>query len=196
MANPSSRISAPREDDAPTLQETTSFTELRPRLGDNVGVVDQHRLHWRDHPCCNTSAGEHADYENSRSRNDARWPNGQQFGPPQAIRTGSLCTDATIATPVPIASASKTKIAAVIFMVPPPKCMITMTGCGDRLLSNRSHGLVAQRLHRNAQQCGCASDGGEREQQKQRELHWIRPLIRTFVRDRRFPTFWGLLGAG
>jgi hypothetical protein len=176
------------------LQEPASFTELRPRLGDNVGVVDEHRLHWRDHPCRNTSAGEHADYENRRTRNDARRPNGQQFGPPQASRTGSLCTDATIATPVPIASASKTKMAAVIFMVPPPKSM--MTGCGDRLLFKRSHGLVAQRLHRKAQQCGCASDGGEREQQKQRELHRIRPYQnRTFVRDRRFPTFWGLLGA-
>jgi hypothetical protein len=51
-------------------------------------------------------------YENSRARNDARRPNGQHFGLPRASRTGSLCTDATIATPVPIASASKTKIAA------------------------------------------------------------------------------------
>jgi hypothetical protein len=79
------------------------------------------RLQRRHHPCRYTGAGEHADYENSRARNDARRPNGQQFGPPQASRTGSLCTDPTIATPVPIASASKTKIAAMIFMVSPLK---------------------------------------------------------------------------
>jgi hypothetical protein len=82
---------------------------------------DKKPLQRRYHSCRDTSAREHADYENSRARNDARWPNGQQFGPPQASRTGSLCTDATIATPVPIASASKTKIAAVIFMAPSQK---------------------------------------------------------------------------
>jgi hypothetical protein len=46
-------------------------------------------------------------------------PAGQQFGPPQARKTGSFLTEATIAPPVPIASASKTKISAMIFMIPP-----------------------------------------------------------------------------
>jgi hypothetical protein len=45
-------------------------------------------------------------------------PAGQQFEPPQASKTGSFLIEATIATPVPIASASKTKISAVIFTIP------------------------------------------------------------------------------
>jgi hypothetical protein len=44
---------------------------------------------------------------------------GQQFGPPQASRTGCLCTEATIAVPVPTASVSNPKITTVIFIVPP-----------------------------------------------------------------------------
>ena len=49
----------------------------------------------------------------------ARTARSQQFGPPQASKTGSLCTEATIAAPVPTASASKTAISAVIFTIPP-----------------------------------------------------------------------------
>jgi hypothetical protein len=46
-------------------------------------------------------------------------PASQQFEPPQASKTGSFLIEATISTPVPIASASKTKINAVIFTIPP-----------------------------------------------------------------------------
>ena len=65
------------------------------------------------------SAGEYANDEDSRAHHDTGRPRGQQFGPPQASRTGALCTEAAIAVPVPIASISRAKIANVIFIASP-----------------------------------------------------------------------------
>ena len=64
-------------------------------------------------------ASDHAAHENGHTDGGADLPAGQQLGPPQARKTGSFLTEAIIATPAPIASASKTKISAVIFTIPP-----------------------------------------------------------------------------
>jgi hypothetical protein len=74
-------------------------------------------LYRRHHP----RRREHADADGCADR-----PDGQQFGPPQASKTGSLCTEATIVAPVPTASASNTTISAVIFTIP-PKNSVTST---------------------------------------------------------------------
>jgi hypothetical protein len=64
-------------------------------------------------------ASDHAAHENGHTDGGADLPAGQQLGPPQARKTGSFLTEATIAPPAPIARASKTKISAVIFTIPP-----------------------------------------------------------------------------
>jgi len=76
-------------------------------------------LHRRHDPRRKAGASDHAAHENGHTDGGADLPAGQQLGPPQARKTGSFLTEATIATPAPIASASKTKISAVIFTIPP-----------------------------------------------------------------------------
>jgi hypothetical protein len=75
-------------------------------------------LYRRHHPRREADACEHAEHEHGGPDDCADRPNCQQFGPPQASRTGSLRTEATIAAPVPIASASRTTMSVVIFTTP------------------------------------------------------------------------------
>jgi hypothetical protein len=76
-------------------------------------------LYRRHHPRRNAGTGQQAEREHADADGCADRPDGQQFGPPQASKTGSLCTEATIAAPMPTASASNTTISAVIFTIPP-----------------------------------------------------------------------------
>jgi hypothetical protein len=104
-------------------------------------------LYRRHHPRRNAGPGQQTECEHADADGCADGPDGQQFGPPQASRTGSLCTEATIAAPVPTASASNTTISAVIFTMPPKIVSRARTSSSD-----------------------------------------------AFMRNRRFPTFWGLSG--
>ena len=49
-----------------------------------------------------------------------RGPDRQQFGPPQANRTGSFFTDKIIAAPLALARPSNTMMSVVIFTILPP----------------------------------------------------------------------------
>jgi hypothetical protein len=92
------------------------------------------RLDGRHHPRCDPGTGEDADHENTRTHYDARGPEHQQFGPPQAIRTGSLCTEATIAAPLAVARPSNTMMSVVIFTIfPPPVNAVQKTPLPDFL---------------------------------------------------------------
>jgi hypothetical protein len=58
--------------------------------------------------------------KNSRTHHDARRPDDQQFGPPQADKTGSFFTETIIAPALAVASPNNTMRSVVIFMRFPP----------------------------------------------------------------------------
>jgi hypothetical protein len=72
------------------------------------------------HPSCDPGAGDDTDRENSCTHYDARRTNHQQFGPPQANRTGSFFTETIIAPPLAVARPSNTMMSVVIFTILPP----------------------------------------------------------------------------
>jgi hypothetical protein len=78
---------------------------------------DARRLDGRHHPSCDPSAAEDTDYESSCAHYDARGPDHQQFGPPQANRTGSFFTETIIAAPLAVARPSDTMMGVVIFTI-------------------------------------------------------------------------------
>jgi hypothetical protein len=75
------------------------------------------RSEGRHHPSRDPGAAEDTNHEYSCAQHDAHGPDHQQFGPPQANRTGSLCTEATIAAPLAVARPSNTMMSVVIFTI-------------------------------------------------------------------------------
>jgi hypothetical protein len=76
---------------------------------------DARRLDGRHHPSCDSGAAQDADHENSCAHYDGRGPDHQQFGPPQANKTGSFSTETIIAAPLAVARLSNTTRSMVIF---------------------------------------------------------------------------------
>ena len=66
------------------------------------------------------SAVMNAEREHGCADDDSRRSAGQQLEPAHAT-TGCVCTETTIAVPVPSASASRTTIRVVTFMTSPPQ---------------------------------------------------------------------------
>jgi hypothetical protein len=78
------------------------------------------RLHGRQNPHRDARTRKHANHEDSRTHHDTRRPDDQQFGPPQADKTGSFFTEIIIATALAVASPNNTMTSVVIFMRFPP----------------------------------------------------------------------------
>jgi hypothetical protein len=151
-------------------------------------LVGREHLNRRHHPGRNPSAAEDAKDEDRRSHHDPRGSDPQQFGPPQASSTGSLCTEATIAAPVPIASISNAKITTVIFIAPPGSKM----AAASLQLAPRRH-LPAPALERSATPRSRLKPPARTRCTTR--LSWDAPYYSQLVKDRRFETFWGLLNA-
>jgi hypothetical protein len=83
------------EDDPQAASPKAQITVIKAQSNFMSAIrVAELRLDGRHHPRRNSGAGKHTNHEDSRAHRDACWPqHGQQFGPPQANRTGSFLHD-------------------------------------------------------------------------------------------------------
>jgi hypothetical protein len=99
---------------------------------------DARRLDGQHHPSCDSGPAQDADHENSCAHYDGRGPDHQQFGPPQANKTGSFFTETIIAAPLAVARLSNTTISMVIFTTLLPTGVCSPENAVSRLFGGAS----------------------------------------------------------